>query len=96
MATPLSVAGPVKPAGAACVCGGFWTGSTLWQDVAACLFIVGACAAWYVGAMAMLHDAWRRVLLPLGKFSLRANVPGPVSVHPSEYALGQPGARHGQ
>ena len=83
-------------AGAACVCGGFWTGSTLWQDVAAWLFIVGACTAWYVGAMAMLHDAWRRVILPLGAFRKQANIPGHRSLYPSEYVYGQPGVRHGQ
>lgn len=83
-------------AGSACVCGGFWTGSTLWQDVAAWLFIIGACAAWYVGSMAMLHDAWRRVILPLGAFRKSANIPGHLSLHPAEYAYGQPGVRHGQ
>ena len=83
-------------AGAACVCGGFWTGSTLWQHTAAWLFIVGGCAAWYVGAMTMLHDAWRRVILPLGKFSARANIPGARTLYPVEYPYGQPGVRHGQ
>jgi succinate-acetate transporter protein len=83
-------------AGAACVCGGFWTGSTLWQDTAAWLFIVGACAAWYVGAMTMLHDAWQRVILPLGKFRARANIPGARTLYAVEYPYGQPGVRHGQ
>jgi succinate-acetate transporter protein len=83
-------------AGAACVCGGFWTGDTLWQDTAAWLFIVGACAAWYVGSMTMLHHAWRRVILPLGKFARHANIPGHRSLFPAEYPYGQPGVRHGQ
>jgi uncharacterized protein len=83
-------------AGAACVCGGFWTGSTLWQDIAAWLFIVGACTAWYVGAMTMLHDAWRRIVLPLGQFRKAANIPGNKSLFPADYIYGQPGVRHGQ
>jgi hypothetical protein len=46
--------------------------------------------------MTMLHDAWRRVILPLGKFRKQANIPGHRSLVPAEYAYGQPGVRHGQ
>jgi succinate-acetate transporter protein len=90
------IASSLLTMGSACVCGGFWTGSTLWQDIAAWLFIVGACTAWYVGAMTMLHDSWKRVILPLGAFRKSANIPGFRSLQVAEYVYGQPGVRHGQ
>lgn len=74
-------------------CIGLWTGVTTWTDVAAWFFIVGACAAWYVGAMVMLESAWRRVVLPLLKFSRPAMSPRGF---PTEYVAGQPGVRRGQ
>jgi succinate-acetate transporter protein len=84
-------------AGCACLCGGLWTASTTWVDAAAWLFIVGACAAWYVGAMTMLESAWRRVILPLGKFGNRdSSIPGRKLELVSEYVAGQPGVRQGQ
>jgi succinate-acetate transporter protein len=77
-------------------CIGLWTGNTTWTDVAAWFFIVGACAAWYVGAMTMLRSAWRRVILPLGEFKRESNIPGTVVEFPVEYVAGQPGVRQGQ
>lgn len=76
-------------------CIGLWLGNTTWVDVAAWFFIVGACAAWYVGAMTMLHSAWRRVILPLGKYNRAANIPGRQVELASEYLGGQPGVRQG-
>jgi succinate-acetate transporter protein len=75
---------------------GLWTGTKTWTDVAAWFFIVGACAAWYVGAMTMLRSAWRRVILPLGEFRRESNIPGTVVEFPIEYTAGQPGVRQGQ
>jgi succinate-acetate transporter protein len=82
--------------GCACVCGGFWTGSKGWIDVGAWLFIVGAGFAWYVAAMTLLLSAWRRVILPLGKFGRAGNVPGRPFEFPSEYVHGEPGVRQAQ
>jgi succinate-acetate transporter protein len=87
--------------GCAFVCGGFWAGSPTWIDVGAWLFVFGACFAWYTGAMVLLEFAWGRVVLPLGaipgltKLPGAANRPGTRLSAPVEYALGQPGARHG-
>jgi succinate-acetate transporter protein len=87
--------------GCAFVCGGFWAGSTTWIDVGAWLFVFGACFAWYTGAMVLLEYAWGRVVLPLGaipgltKLPGAANRPGTRLSAPAEYALGQPGTRHG-
>jgi succinate-acetate transporter protein len=82
-------------AGSAAVTAGFWMGSTLWETVAAWLFIVGACTAWYVGAMTMLQSSWRRVVLPLGKFK-GERAPGTLTEAPTELPEGQPGVRQGQ
>jgi hypothetical protein len=77
-------------------CIGLWTADTSWTDVAAWFFIVGACAAWYVGAMTMLRSAWRRVILPIGKLNRASNVSGTRIEFPSEYLAGDPGVRQGQ
>jgi hypothetical protein len=88
-------------AGCGFVCGGFWTGSVTWIDVGAWLFVFGACFAWYTGAMLLLEYAWGRVILPFGivpglmKPPVLANRPGARISRPVEYALGQPGTRHG-
>jgi len=52
--------------------------------------------AWYLGGAMMLEGAFKRVILPLGKLSLAANVPGRVISKPVEYVQGQPGVRCGQ
>jgi uncharacterized protein len=86
-------------AGSAFVCGGFWGGDTTWIKVGAWLFVIGACAAWYTGAMVLFEYAWGRVVLPFGvipglmKPSPAANRPGARISAPVEYGLGQPGAR---
>jgi uncharacterized protein len=84
--------------GCICLCIGLWTAVTTWTDVAAWFFIVGACTAWYVGAMTMLHASWRRVILPLGRFGKRETwVPGKrVGLMAPEYLGGNPGVRQGQ
>ena len=87
-------------AGCAAICGGFWVGDVGWIHVGAWLFVVGACFAWYTGAMVLLEQSWKRIILPLGvlpvvgKLPLAANVPGAKLARPVEYALGQPGTRH--
>jgi uncharacterized protein len=86
-------------AGSAFVCGGFWGGDTTWIKVGAWLFVIGACAAWYTGAMVLLEYSWERVILPFGvipklmKLPARANRPGARLSAPAEYGLGQPGTR---
>lgn len=75
---------------------GLWAGSMTWIDAAAGLFVAGAICAWYVAAMALLLSGWNRVILPTGKFSKEANIPGRQIEFPTEYTLGQPGVRQGQ
>jgi succinate-acetate transporter protein len=98
---PLFVVLATVGSGSAFVCGGFWAGSPSWIKVGAWLFVFGACFAWYTGAMVLLEYSWGRVVLPLGvipglmKLPASANRPGTRLSAPVEYALGQPGARHG-
>lgn len=77
-------------------CVGLWLGNTTWIDVAAWFFIVGACAAWYVGSMTMLRSAWRRVILPIGRFNRASNIPGTIVEYPIEDLASEPGVRQGQ
>jgi succinate-acetate transporter protein len=85
--------------GSGFVCVGFWIGGVTWIKIGAWLFVIGACAAWYTGAMLLLEYSWNRIVLPFGvipglmKLPTAANVPGARIGAPIEYALGQPGAR---
>jgi succinate-acetate transporter protein len=96
---PLVVVLATVGIGSACACGGFWSGSTGWIKAGAWLFVIGACAAWYTGAMVLLEYSWERIVLPFGvvprlmKLPPAANVPGARLAAPVEYALGQPGTR---
>jgi hypothetical protein len=44
----------------------------------------------------MLENSFRRVILPLGRYSKAANKPGAMLRHPIEYAAGSPGVKVGQ
>jgi uncharacterized protein len=44
----------------------------------------------------MLESAAGRVILPLGKISRGASIPGRPEHISLEFALGEPGVRHGQ
>jgi len=97
---PLFVVLATVGSGSAFVCVGFWVGSPSLIKVGAWLFVIGACCAWYTGAMVLLEYTWGRVVLPFGvipglmKLPAAANVPGSRLSAPVEYPLGQPGTRH--
>jgi hypothetical protein len=44
----------------------------------------------------LLEATFRRVVLPVGKPRMAANVPGHVAMRPIEYPAGQPGVKVGQ
>lgn len=46
--------------------------------------------------MTMLRSAWRRVILPIGRFNRASNIPGTQVERPIEYLAGDPGVRQGQ
>jgi succinate-acetate transporter protein len=61
------------------------------------VLVASAAAAFYTAGAMMLQQAFGgRVILPLGHWSLRGNLPGHRSVRPISYPSGMPGAKAGQ
>jgi uncharacterized protein len=61
------------------------------------VLVASAAAAFYTAGAMMLEEAFGgRVILPLGRWSLRGNVPGYRATRPIGYAAGMPGLRAGQ
>jgi succinate-acetate transporter protein len=61
------------------------------------VLVASAAAAFYTaGAMLLEQTFAGRVVLPLGKWRARANLPGERLVYPIEYPAGMPGAKVGQ
>ncbi|PZH04844.1 hypothetical protein C1I97_19135 [Streptomyces sp. NTH33] len=61
------------------------------------VLIASAAAGWYTAGAMMLEQSYGgRIILPLGRWSLRGNLPGHRQTRPIEYAAGEPGAKAGQ
>ena len=60
------------------------------------LFVVAAAAAWLTAGAMVLEHAFGRTIIPLGKWSARANIPGAKATDPIAYPAGMPGVRVGQ
>lgn len=61
------------------------------------VLVASAAAAFYTAGAMMLQQSYGgRVILPLGHWSLRGNLPGHKAVRPIGYSAGMPGARAGQ
>jgi uncharacterized protein len=75
---------------------GFFAGAFWPIRVAGWMFVIAAAAALYVAAAMMLENSFRRTILPLGRYSAAANIPGRRATRPLEYRYGQPGLRIGQ
>jgi succinate-acetate transporter protein len=61
------------------------------------VLIASAAAAWYTAGAMLLQEAYGgRIILPVGRWSLRGNLPGHRQTRPIEYAAGEPGAKAGQ
>jgi uncharacterized protein len=73
-----------------------FVGDANWLKVAGWVFVISAATAWYTATAMMLEGSWSRTMLPLGKYSRGANVPGGRATRPVEYAEGMPGVRRGQ
>lgn len=67
-----------------------------WVKVAGWVLVASAILAYYVATSIMLLSSWGRVILPLGKLSKEANVPGGQPVAPIELAWAEPGVKKGQ
>jgi succinate-acetate transporter protein len=67
-----------------------------WQVAAGWVLLASAFAACYTAGAMMLEGAWGRVVLPLGKYSRDANVPGARFTKVIESERAMPGVRQGQ
>lgn len=83
-------------AGSALFAVGLSVPSVGWVKVAGWVFVASAILAYYVATSIMLLSSWGRVILPLGKLSKEANVPGGQPVAPIELAWAEPGVKKGQ
>lgn len=83
-------------AGSGLLAVGYLTGGAGWLTAGGWVLFASAVLAWYTASAMMIESTFGRVVLPLGKTSRTANVPGRVAHQPIEFALGEPGVRHGQ
>jgi succinate-acetate transporter protein len=83
-------------AGSALTAAGFYAGSLGTVQAGGVLFVISAAIAWLVAGAMVLEHAFGRTIIPLGKWSKAANIPGRRAVTPIGYPNGMPGVRVGQ
>lgn len=83
-------------AGSCLLAAGYISGGLGVEQAGGWVLVASAGAAIYTGASLLLAETYGRTILPLGKLSKAANVPGAKVVRPIEYPLGMPGSRIGQ
>jgi uncharacterized protein len=83
-------------AGTALTAAGFYAASGTVVNAGGWLFVCSAVAAFVAASAMVLENAWGRTIIPLGKWSKRANIPGRISTDPIAYPAGMPGVRVGQ
>jgi succinate-acetate transporter protein len=83
-------------AGAAVTAAGMYGGALGVVRAGGWLYVVSAAAAWLVAGAMVLEHAFGRTIIPLGKWSKAANVPGRSPTVPIAYPEGMPGVRVGQ
>jgi succinate-acetate transporter protein len=75
---------------------GYLVGGKGWLHTGGWVLIASAICACYTASALMLRGTFRRVILPLAEPAPEANIPGRRRFQPIEYALGEPGVKHGQ
>lgn len=83
-------------AGSALTAAGFFAGSLAVDRAGGWLFVAAAAAAWLTAGAMTLEHSFGRTILPLGKWSKAANIPGRRPTKPLAYPQGMPGVRVGQ
>ena len=83
-------------AGSGILAGALIYGSEGWATVAGWVLVFSAGFAWYTATAMMLAAAAGRTVLPLGKYSTRANKPGARPMRPIELEWAEPGIKMGQ
>jgi uncharacterized protein len=86
----------VLTAASAVTAAGMWAGSLATENAGGWLFVISAAAAWLVAGSMVLEHSFGRTIIPLGKWSKRANIPGGKATDPIAYPAGMPGVRVGQ
>ena len=86
----------VLTAASAVTAAGMWAGSLGTEYAGGWLFVISAAAAWLVAGSMVLEHSFGRTIVPLGKWSKRANIPGGKATDPIAYPAGMPGVRVGQ
>ena len=74
----------------------YFTGSASVLTAAGWVLVVAAVLAWYTASAMLLAAAHGRVVLPLGRYTREANIPGSRLLRVIEDARGEPGVRRGQ
>lgn len=83
-------------AGSALTAAGFYAGNLGVLQAGGWLFVISAAAAWLTAGAMVMENAFGRTIIPLGKWSKAANIPGRQPTIPIAYPFGMPGARVGQ
>lgn len=83
-------------AGSAVTAAGFWAGSLSAVNAGGWLFVISAAAAWLAAGAMVLEHSFGRSVIPTGKWSKTANVPGAKVTDPIAYPAGMPGLKVGQ
>jgi len=83
-------------AGSALTAAGFFAGSLGTDRAGGWLFVVSAAAAWLTAGAMVLEHSYGRTIIPVGKWSKKANVPLAKATDPIAYPAGMPGVRVGQ
>ncbi len=83
-------------AGSGILAGAFIFGSHAWVVVAGWVLVISAGLAWYTAAAMLLAGTTGRAILPLGKYSRAANMPGGRVTRPIQLDWAEPGVKQGQ
>lgn len=84
-------------AGSALLAAGILAAASSLVTAGGWVLVASSAAAFYTAGAMMLEESFGgRVVLPLGRWSLRGNLPGHRTTRPFEYAAGMPGLRAGQ
>jgi hypothetical protein len=86
----------VLTAASAVTAAGFWAGSLGTLNVGGWLFVIAAAAAWLAAGAMVLAHSYGREIIPVGKWSKQANIPGAKVTDPIAYPAGMPGVKVGQ